>query len=134
MKYCTYSIFRGDALLYIGSTKDLKRRKQGHLNSRQFRDIPRSELRFVATGFYATKFEALTAETLLIKSLCPPLNNPNWRGSTGNAPADAQIQVRITPERKAAYAAAARADGMTLTAWCLANMDRAAESELTPDK
>lgn len=49
----------------------------------------------------------------------PPL--PKGEGATS------QIQLRVTPKRKAAYVRAA--NGKTLAAWCFENLDKAAGYE-----
>lgn len=42
-------------------------------------------------------------------------------------PADTQIQLRVTRERKGAYVKASRKNGTTLANWCFAHLDKAAD-------
>ena len=45
---------------------------------------------------------------------------------------DTQINARATPEQKAAWAAAAKADGRTLAGWIRARLDEAARKAQPP--
>jgi len=44
------------------------------------------------------------------------------------AGSEAQIQLRVTRRRKAAYVGAAQAAGKTLAAWCFEHLDAAARA------
>ncbi|ECC4541297.1 hypothetical protein BOI06_RS16940 [Escherichia coli] len=47
--------------------------------------------------------------------------------------ATAQIQMRVTPDRKKRYVAQARAEGMKLTDWIQSHMDKVCNEAGQPD-
>lgn len=48
-------------------------------------------------------------------------------------PATAQIQMRVTPDRKKRYVSQARAEGLKLTDWIQKHMDRVCDEADQPD-
>jgi hypothetical protein len=127
MIWHVYDALVDGEVVYVGCTRDLKRRLQFH---KAKGTLPRAALLRVHSSFQSRDY-ALLAERDRIAALSPPLNrhhNPRYSPPTAPLP----VIPPLTPSRKRAIQADARKIKKAADAWAALNAEYTAKIGVTP--